>query len=221
MLTPVAFQYPAFLAATVFDRAYESFFDPTFAGIHQLAWFDWAILTPYFTILIILSFYGLHRYEMIRRYLKHRKKLTAGPAQRFEELPKVTIQLPLYNERYVVERLIEETLKMDYPRHLLQIQVLDDSTDETHPFTESLVAEYQALGHPIEYHHRASRYGFKAGALQAGHKTATGELIAIFDADFIPPADFLRRTVHYFTDPQVGMVQPRWSYLNRHYNLLT
>ncbi|MGH9629531.1 MAG: glycosyltransferase, partial [Bryobacteraceae bacterium] len=116
---------------------------------------------------------------------------------------------------------IEETLKMDYPRHLLQIQVLDDSTDETHPFTESLVAEYQALGHPIEYHHRASRYGFKAGALQAGHKTAIGELIAVFDADFIPPSDFLRRTVHYFTDPKVGMVQTRWSYLNRHYNLLT
>ena len=133
----------------------------------------------------------------------------------------MTIQLPLYNERYVVERLLEEVSKMEYPRELLQIQVLDDSTDDTHPFTEALVREYQAAGLPIEYLHRNNRAGFKAGALQEGMKTATGELIAIFDADFIPPRDFLARTVHHFTDPGVGVVQTRWSYLNRHYNLLT
>jgi cellulose synthase/poly-beta-1,6-N-acetylglucosamine synthase-like glycosyltransferase len=211
----------ALLAASSVDRAIDSFFDPTFAGIHQLSWFDWALLIPYFGAVILVSVYGLHRYVIIRHYMKHRRKLNTGPEQRFEQLPRVTIQLPLYNERYVVERLIGETLKIDYPRHLLQVQVLDDSTDDTHPFTEMLVARQRALGHPIEYHHRTNRHGFKAGALQEGLRTATGELIAIFDADFVPPPDFLQRTVQYFADPQVGVVQTRWSYLNRHYSLLT
>ncbi len=110
----------AILLASSVDQAVEAFFDPTFDGIHQLAWFDWALMIPYFALLLILSFYGLHRYEMIRGYLKHRKKLQDGPRARFEELPPVTIQLPLYNERYVVERLIEETCKMDYPKHLCE-----------------------------------------------------------------------------------------------------
>jgi cellulose synthase/poly-beta-1,6-N-acetylglucosamine synthase-like glycosyltransferase len=211
----------AILLASSIDKAVEAFLDPTFDGIHQLAWFDWALLIPYFSVLLILSAYGLHRYEMIRGYLKHRKKLSEGPAGRYEELPPVTIQLPLYNERYVVERLIEETLKMDYPKHLLQIQVLDDSTDDTHPYTEALVERYRALGYPIEYLHRTNRHGYKAGALQEGLEKATGEFVAVFDADFIPPADFLRRTIDFFTDPQVGVVQTRWSYLNRHYNILT
>jgi cellulose synthase/poly-beta-1,6-N-acetylglucosamine synthase-like glycosyltransferase len=202
------------------NKAFDTFFDPTFAGIHQLAWFDWALMIPYFTVLIILSAYGLHRYEMIRGYLKHKKRLI-DPPTRFEQLPRVTIQLPLYNEKFVVERLLEETLKMRYPRELFQIQVLDDSTDETHPFAESLCARYQAMGHPVEYRHRTNRHGYKAGALQAGLETATGELIAVFDADFIPPEDFLERTIHYFSDPKVGVVQTRWTYLNRHYNLLT
>ena len=202
------------------NKAIDQFFDPTFAGIHQLAWFDWALMIPYFSVLIILSAYGLHRYEMIRGYLKHKKRLT-DPPNLFEQLPRVTIQLPLYNEKFVVERLLEETLKMRYPRELFQVQVLDDSTDETHPFAESLCARYQAMGHPVEYRHRTNRHGYKAGALQAGLESATGELIAVFDADFIPPEDFLERTVHYFSDPKVGVVQTRWSYLNRHYNLLT
>jgi len=110
---------------------------------------------------------------------------------------------------------------MDYPRELLQIQVLDDSTDDTHPYTQRLVGEYQAAGFPIEYIHRQNRHGYKAGALQNGLKTATGEIVAIFDADFVPPTDFLQRAVHYFADPKVGMVQTRWTYLNRHYNVLT
>jgi cellulose synthase/poly-beta-1,6-N-acetylglucosamine synthase-like glycosyltransferase len=209
------------ILASSLDKAVEAFLDPTFDGIHQLAWFDWALMIPYFAVLIILSVYGMHRYEMIRGYLKHRKKLQNGPASRFEQLPLITIQLPLYNERYVVERLIEETLKMDYPKHLLQVQVLDDSTDDTHPFTEALVEQYKALGHPIEYLHRSNRHGYKAGALQEGLRRATGEFVAVFDADFIPPPDFLRRTVDFFTDPEVGVVQTRWSYLNRHYNILT
>ncbi|PYT14941.1 MAG: glycosyl transferase family 2 [Acidobacteria bacterium] len=202
-------------------RLIDGLFDNTFAGIHHLVFFDWAILIPYFAVLIVLSCYGLHRYEMIRGYWKHRKSLRAHPAQRFTDLPRVTVQLPIYNEQYVVERLIEETSKIDYPRHLLQIQVLDDSTDETHPFTRRLVEDYRAAGVPIEYIHRSHREGYKAGALQNGLKTATGEIIAIFDADFVPPADFLMRTVHFFADPKVGMVQTRWGYLNRHYNLLT
>lgn len=202
-------------------RMMNSVFDNTFADIHHMEFFDWAMLIPYFAVLVILSVYGLHRYEMIRGYMKHRKDLPKEPARRFAELPRVTIQLPLYNERYVVERLLEETAKIDYPPELLQIQVLDDSTDETHIFTERLVNEYRAAGVPIEYHHRTNRHGFKAGALQEGLKTATGEMVAIFDADFVPPRDFLQRTIHYFADPQVGMVQTRWTYLNRHYNTLT
>ena len=212
---------PAFLLASSANQFVQTFFDDTFAGVHRLDLFDWALLIPYFVILVILSCYGCHRYEMIRRYLRHKSKLSIPPASRFDTLPRITVQLPIYNERYVVERLIEEVSKLDYPHHLLQIQVLDDSTDDTHPFTAALVREYQAAGLPIEYCHRPNRYGFKAGALQEGMKTATGELIAIFDADFIPPRDFLLRTVDYFADPKVGVVQTRWSYVNRDYNLLT
>ena len=209
------------LAASTFDQLKRALFDDTFAGIYHLTPFDWSLLIPYFAILTILSVYGIHRYEVIRSFWKYRKNLPSTPPSRFEQLPPVTIQLPLYNERFVVERLIEEVAKIDYPRHLLQIQVLDDSTDETHPFTERLVNEYRAAGLPIEYHHRANREGFKAGALQEGLKTATGEMVAIFDADFVPPVDFLTRTIHYFADEKVGMVQTRWSYLNREYNILT
>jgi cellulose synthase/poly-beta-1,6-N-acetylglucosamine synthase-like glycosyltransferase len=195
--------------------------DDTFSGIYQLSFFDWALLIPYFTILIILSVYGVHRYETIRVYLRHRKQLPKEPVQRFKHLPRVTIQLPLYNERFVVARLLEETCKMEYPRERLQIQVLDDSTDETHPYTERLCYQLAAQGHPIEYRHRTNRRGYKAGALQEGLSTATGEFVAIFDADFIPPPDFLLRTVHYFCDSGVGVVQTRWSYLNKEYNILT
>ena len=178
-------------------------------------------MIPYFTVLIVLSVYGVHRYEMIRGYLKHKKRLSGGPASRFSNLPRVTIQLPLYNEKFVVERLLEETVKVRYPRELLEIQVLDDSTDETHPFTEALCARYEALGYPVVYKHRANRHGFKAGALQEGTAVAKGEFFAVFDADFLPPEDFLERTIHYFADPKVGVVQTRWTYLNRSYNLLT
>jgi cellulose synthase/poly-beta-1,6-N-acetylglucosamine synthase-like glycosyltransferase len=208
------------LAVSPYQQLRRSLFDTTFSGIHQLDWFDWSMLIPYFLLLGILSIYGIHRYEVIRTYFKYRKKLTDVSPVRFENLPKVTIQLPLYNERFVVERLIEQITRMEYPRELLQIQVLDDSTDETHAFTERLVAEYRAQGFPIEYHHRTSRHGFKAGALQEGMETATGELFAIFDADFVPPPNFLMRTVHFFADPAVGTVQTRWSYLNRDSNVL-
>ncbi|HEY7389978.1 MAG TPA: cellulose synthase family protein [Bryobacteraceae bacterium] len=209
------------LAVSPTTRIINGLFDDTFAGVHQLAWFDWAMLIPYFTVLGILSIYGVHRYEMIRTYFKHRKKAIGEPPLQFDVLPPVTVQLPIYNERYVVERLIEETVKLEYPRERLQIQVLDDSTDDTAPFAEALCERYRALGYPIEYHHRSNRMGFKAGALQEGLKTATGEFVAVFDADFCPPPDFLLRTVHYFADSKVGVVQTRWSYLNRNYSFLT
>jgi cellulose synthase/poly-beta-1,6-N-acetylglucosamine synthase-like glycosyltransferase len=203
------------------DKLVRGLFDDTFAGIHHLAWFDWAMLVPYFTVLIVLSVYGLHRYDVIRTYFKHRRNAQGEPPRRFEQLPPVTIQLPLYNERYVVERLIEEVVKIEYPKELLQIQVLDDSTDDTAPFAEALVERYWNMGYPIEYRHRMNRHGFKAGALQEGLAHATGELVAVFDADFCPPPEFLLKTVHHFADPKVGVVQTRWSYLNRDYNFLT
>jgi cellulose synthase/poly-beta-1,6-N-acetylglucosamine synthase-like glycosyltransferase len=213
---------PALLAATgLTDRLVRGLFDNTFAGIHHLDWFDWSLLIPYFSILGLLSIYGLHRYSTIRTYFKYRKNAGKDPVARFANLPRVTIQLPVYNERYVVERLIDEVTKIEYPRELLQIQVLDDSTDDTHAYADALCQRYRALGFPIEYHYRADRQGFKAGALAEGLKTATGEFVAIFDADFVPPADFLLKTIHHFTDPSVGVVQTRWSYLNRDYNFLT
>ena len=214
---------PAFLLVTqsATARLVRGLFDDSFAGIHRLSWFDWAMLIPYFTVLIILSVFGVHRYDVIRTYFKHRKNAEKGPAPRFDELPAVTIQLPLYNERYVVERLIDEVVKMEYPKDKLQIQVLDDSTDDTAPFAEALVEKYRNMGHPIEYIHRTNRHGYKAGALQEGMQSASGELIAIFDADFCPPPEFLLKTVHQFADPKVGVVQTRWSYLNRDYNFLT
>jgi cellulose synthase/poly-beta-1,6-N-acetylglucosamine synthase-like glycosyltransferase len=213
----------AFLVArpSAAERLIRSIMNNPFAGIHELNWFDWAMLVPYFTVLLILSVYGIHRYDVIHTYFKHRKKAQGEPLRRFENLPPVTIQLPLYNERYVVERLIDEVVKIEYPKERLQIQVLDDSTDDTAPFAEALVEKYRNIGYPIEYHHRTNRHGFKAGALQEGLESATGELVAVFDADFCPPSDFLIRTIHHFADPKVGVVQTRWSYLNRDYNFLT
>jgi cellulose synthase/poly-beta-1,6-N-acetylglucosamine synthase-like glycosyltransferase len=193
--------------------------DP-FQGLYQPNAFDLAILIPYFTILIILSIYGLHRYHLTCLYLKNRKK-SPTPQGHFERLPRVTIQLPIYNERYVVERLLEAVTQVDYPRELLEIQVLDDSTDETRLVASRLVSEYALAGYPISYHSRAHREGFKAGALAEGLQQASGEFIAIFDADFVPPPGILRQMVHYFTDPQVAVVQGRWTWINRHYSNLT
>ncbi len=213
----------AFLLAapSAAEKLIDAFFDDTFAGVHSLALFDYLILVPYFLMLTVLSFYGCHRFAMIRGYFKGLKNMPKEPTRRFTELPKVTIQLPLFNERFVVERLLESAVKVRYPEGLLQIQVLDDSTDDTAAFTEDLCASYVERGFNIEYRHRKNRGGYKAGALQAGIPTATGELIAIFDADFVIPEDFLENTVHYFTEEKVGVVQTRWSYLNRHFNLLT
>jgi cellulose synthase/poly-beta-1,6-N-acetylglucosamine synthase-like glycosyltransferase len=142
----------------------------------------------------------------------------AGPMR---ELPMVTVQLPIYNEMYVADRLIDAVCQMDYPRELLEIQVLDDSTDETSALAREAVAEYREQGFDIHYLHRADRTGFKAGALDAGLQAATGEFILIFDADFVAPPDILEKTLGHFQDARVGMVQARWDHINRDYSLLT
>ncbi len=210
-----------FATPSTMDRVWTQLFDDTFAGIHQPAFFDYALMVPYFGLLAILSIFGLHRFDILWRYYRNRHKLGQPPPSQFAELPRVTIQLPVYNEQYVVDQLVEAVSKMDYPHDRLQIQVLDDSTDETAAVCARVVARYRAMGLPIELHHRDNRQGYKAGALEEGLDTATGEFVAIFDADFLPPADFLMRTIHHFADPKVGVVQTRWGYTNRDFNLLT
>jgi cellulose synthase/poly-beta-1,6-N-acetylglucosamine synthase-like glycosyltransferase len=179
-----------------------------------------AVLAAYFFVLIILAIYGWHRYYLVYLYMKHRDKEPRADAQ-LNPLPVVTIQLPLYNEMYVADRLIAAVCAIDYPRELLEVQVLDDSIDETRTVAESAVRRWAAQGVDIKYCHRTERRGFKAGALEAGLKSARGELIAIFDADFIPTPDFLMRLLPHFGDPRVGMVQARWGHINRDYSLLT
>ncbi len=193
-----------------------------FRGLYQLNSFDVAIMIPYFVVLVILAAYGMHRYYLVWAFFKHRDNVPGPPPAVAEsEWPKVTIQLPIYNERYVIERLVDSVARFDYPRELLDIQVLDDSTDETQEVARACVERYQALGLPIHYLHRTDRSGYKAGALAEGLHSAVGEFVAIFDADFLPAPDFLRRTIPYFNDPKIGMVQGRWTYLNRGYSALT
>jgi len=195
--------------------------DQTFRGLYHWNWFDAAMLLPYFAVMIALSFYGVHRYTMCYQYFKNKKNHDPNPPMHFDELPRVTVQLPIFNEQFVIDRLVEAVCAMEYPREKLEIQVLDDSTDETQEVAAGIVERYAALGHPIRYIHRTNRYGFKAGALDAGLKVATGEFVAIFDADFVPPPDWLMRVIHHFAEPGIGMVQTRWSHLNRHYSMLT
>ena len=179
-----------------------------------------AILVFYFILLFILSIFGAHRYYLLYLYRKHKDNIKKPKAE-FKELPGVTVQLPLYNEMYVAERLIEAVCKFDYPKDKLEIQVLDDSTDETKELVARVVERFREQGFDIKHIHREDREGYKAGALENGMKIAKYEYFAIFDADFIPPPDFLKKTIHYFTDPKVGMVQIRWGHINRNYSLLT
>jgi cellulose synthase/poly-beta-1,6-N-acetylglucosamine synthase-like glycosyltransferase len=177
-------------------------------------------LATYFAVLLVLSIYGSHRYVMAYLYYKYKGNLPT-PKRRFEELPRVTIQLPIFNEMYVVERLVEAVGGIEYPRDLLEIQVLDDSTDETQGIARALVDRLRGRGLDVSYLHRDNRRGFKAGALQEGLRVARGELVAVFDADFVPTPDFLLHSVHFFSDPKIGMVQVRWEHLNRDYSHLT
>src|SRR5882762_7557185 len=209
-----------FLAQSKLTNYWHKLTDPTFRGIYHVNAFDLAMMIPYFIVLTILAVYGLHRYWLVYDYYKYRKNVP-GPPPAVTEWPRVTVQLPIFNERYVIERLVEAVAKFDYPPELLDVQVLDDSTDETCEVALACVDRHAALGMPISYIHRSNREGFKAGALENGLKTARGEFVAIFDADFIPESDFLRRTIPYFQNPAIGMAQTRWTYLNRDYSLLT
>jgi cellulose synthase/poly-beta-1,6-N-acetylglucosamine synthase-like glycosyltransferase len=201
--------------------AYEKFLrSGNISYLYQMETFDLVIVLVYFGLMAILSFYGLHRYLMVFLYHKYRRNV-ATPYTQFQELPRVTIQIPSYNEMYVIERVIDAVCSFDYPRDRMDVQVLDDSTDETQTIARDAVAKWASLGIDIQYVHRANRTGFKAGALENGLRTAKGEFVAIFDADFMPDPDFLQKTIHFFTDPKVGMVQGRWEHINREYSFLT
>ncbi|HEY2513914.1 MAG TPA: glycosyltransferase [Polyangiaceae bacterium] len=193
------------------------------------------LCASYFAVLLLLSMYGLHRSHLVLTCLRHARALRSMkdevaplaldvPA---EDVPHVTIQLPLYNEATVAARLLEHISKIEYPREKLEIQVLDDSTDETRALVRSLVAQLRDTNDgsaplDIVYIHRVDRTGYKAGALDAGLKVAKGELVAVFDADFLPQPDFLRSLApHFIGDPKVGMVQARWGHMNREHSLLT
>ncbi len=202
--------------------------DKTFRGLYIANWFDTALLIPYFVVMVILAFYGIHRYQLVWLYYKNRKNTahSADPVARFENLPTVTIQLPIFNEQFVIDRLIGAICRIDYPRNLLEIQLLDDSTDETTLVAQQIVERYRQgfdgmPPQPIVYLHRSNRHGYKAGALDEGLKVAKGEFVAIFDADFVPPRDWLMRVVHHLAEPDIGMVQTRWTHLNRDYSFLT
>ena len=152
------------------------------------------VLVLYFFVLSILAIYGWHRYYLVYLYMKHKDR-APRPLPPLSVLPSVTVQLPIYNEMYVADRLIGSVCDLDYPRERLEIQVLDDSTDETREIAELAVRRHAARGFNIRYIHRVDRTGFKAGALEAGLREASGTFVAIFDADFVPPRDFLRKTL--------------------------
>ena len=178
------------------------------------------LLGGYVVTLCIIALYGSHRYALTWLYWKHRAN-THEPAGKFDDLPRVTVQLPMFNEGSVSARVIDAVALLDYPKDKLQIQVLDDSTDGSDAVSGAAVERWRAAGFDITLMHRTDRTGYKAGALAEGMKQATGDFIAIFDADFIPKPDILRNVVDHFTDNNVGMVQVRWDHLNRDASLLT
>lgn len=185
--------------------------------------FEWEkliLIVSYVAVFAGLSLFGAHRLRILWQYWRNRRR-AHEPVARFEVLPRVTVQLPLFNEFEVVEGLMNAVSGLDYPRDRLQIQVLDDSTDDTVEECQRRVEELRARGFDAEYLHRTDRTGFKAGALDAGMASATGEFICIFDADFRPYPDYLQRMIHHFTDEKVGMVQARWGHANRDFSLLT
>jgi cellulose synthase/poly-beta-1,6-N-acetylglucosamine synthase-like glycosyltransferase len=204
--------------------------DRTFEHLYRWNAFDICLLVPYFVVMLILAFYGVHRYQLVWLYYRNRKNATKWdqPTAKFpeDELPFVTIQLPIYNEQFVIDRLIDACCRLDYPRDRFEIQVLDDSTDETTQVAQQIVERY-ATGfagmppQPIHYLHRTNRHGFKAGALDKGLDVAKGEFVAIFDADFVPPREWVMQVIHHFAEPGIGMVQTRWTHLNRNYSFLT
>ena len=178
------------------------------------------VIGTYLLTLSILAVYGFHRGQLVYLYWKHRKR-APKPAGHFDELPVVTVQLPMFNELYVAERLIESMTMLEYPKDKLEIQVLDDSTDETIEIARAKVEELVERGYDAVYIHRSDRTGYKAGALEEGVKVAKGNYLLVFDADFVPTPSIIEDLIHHFTDPKVGMVQARWGHLNRDYSMLT
>lgn len=180
------------------------------------------VIVLYLVTLGVLALYGIHRSVLLFLYLRHRHERTT-PRSRFDEadLPAVTIQLPMFNERFVAERLIDAIASVDYPRDRLEIQVLDDSTDATSAIARARCAALRQRGLDISYVHRELRTGYKAGALAAGMRRAKGDFLLIFDADFVPGPGIVRDLIDFFADPTVGMAQARWSHLNRDASLLT
>lgn len=182
------------------------------------------IIAIYSLALILIFFYSLSQLNLLLNYLGYKKRNEEAPKFNLldpKEIPFVTIQLPIYNEEYVVERLLENIAKIEYPKSKLEIQVLDDSTDDSVVQTAAMIEELQREGLDIQHFRRESREGFKAGALKEGLKIAKGEYIAIFDADFLPGSDWLKKTVPYFKDEEIGVVQTRWGHINRDYSTLT
>ncbi len=184
---------------------------------------EYIIIFIYSISLLMIFIFSLGQLHLTWNYLKSKKveSRTRSAVLSDADLPCVTVQLPVYNEKYVAARLIDSVSKLNYPNDKLEIQVLDDSTDETYEIIKSKVAEYAGKGLDIVHVHRTNRTGFKAGALKYGLTRAKGELVAVFDADFMPDPDFLLHTVPYFHDPETGMVQTRWGHINDDYSLLT
>nr|WP_309760353.1 glycosyltransferase family 2 protein [Flavobacterium sp.] len=185
---------------------------------------SYIILTIYCLSILLLFFYGFSQLNLLINYLKNQKKIDKSIQFDFtipSEIPVVTIQLPIFNEKYVVERLLITIAELDYPKDKLEIQVLDDSTDESIIDTKKIVDRLSSRGLDIKLIRRSNRIGFKAGALKEGLVSAKGEFIAVFDADFVPQKEWLQQTIPYFKDAGIGVVQTRWGHLNRNYSILT
>jgi len=178
------------------------------------------VLIFYFSALLFVLLFSIFQFQLAWQYRKTKSEKNTTP-ENLTEFPKVTIQLPVYNEMYVVERLLKATALILYPVEKMEIQVLDDSTDDTSDIIKKICNELKIDGITIDHIKRETRKGFKAGALAHGLKLAHGEFITVFDADFIPDRDFLKNTIPYFKDPKIGMVQTRWGHLNKEYSLLT
>src|SRR4029453_4993097 len=179
---------------------------------------EFAILGLYFLTLVVLAVFGFHRYIMVFLYYRHRDN-RARPQPLPARLPRVTVQLPLYNEMYVVDRLVDSVCRIRYPKELLEIQILDDSVDETQEIAKAAVERYREEGFDINYVHRGDRHGYKAGALAFRPGQGKGEFTPFFDAAFAAPPDMPEKSLGHFDYPKVGIVQGRWGHINRDYSL--
>ena len=183
-------------------------------------WYEYLVLIVYLIALGSLFFYSLGQLHLTIKYLRAPAS-DASPPPEIKQYPKVTIQLPVYNEKYVIGRLIDSVCQITYPKSVLEIQVLDDSDDETVALAKEKVSYYQNMGFDISHIQRPDRKNFKAGALAYGLERAKGEYLAIFDADFMPSSRFLQETIPYFNNKEIGMVQTRWGHINRNYSFFT